>query len=316
MVAVLLSVAAAVSADDGFLRYKWAEGLGAAYSLAFTSSGKATIGDETRAWKASWTAEVNVTIETANAEGIADVRFKLGPMKGKQTVVDHGDTTFDIDPEGARAVVVQDGGDPMTLEVTDELKQALAAGFSVTMDDRGNVMSMQGNERIDTFLLGLPSMGGLPDMAGLVKVMFPILPDKAVAEGNKWEEMAAYPMLRERLGVKVKFAWAYKGEGDVDGRACEQLGLSLKVVDQSGKLAAADNQGLAVEYHGLTVNGSGTILLSTVDTLPMAAKHQLTQPGKMVLHAKGKDKVGGREEDVDQRIALEGCASTAEVKRQ
>ena len=111
MVAVLLSVAAAVSADDGFLRYKWAEGLGAAYSLAFTSSGKATIGDETRAWKASWTAEVNVTIETANAEGIADVRFKLGPMKGKQTVVDHGDTTFDIDPEGARAVVVQDGGD-------------------------------------------------------------------------------------------------------------------------------------------------------------------------------------------------------------
>ncbi len=316
-VAVLLSlVVAARAQEDGSLRYKWAEGLGASYDLAFTSSGKMTVGDETRSWKASWTAEVNVSVEKSNADGTADVRFKLGPMKGQQSVVDHGDTTFDIDPESARAVVTQDGGEPMTLELTEDLKQALAAGFTATMDDRGNVMSIEGAERLDLFLMGLPSIGGLPDMAGIVKVMFPILPDQPVAEGSKWEQVASYPMLREKLGVKVKFAWRRMADGEAGGRSCVVLGMTVKIADQAGKISAGANGGLAVDYQGLSMKANGTLAVSEVDTLPVAAKYSMAQPGKMALHAVGKETVLGEERAVDQTFSMEGCASTAEVKRQ
>ena len=315
-VAVLLSLAPMARAQDDSLRYKWAEGLGASYTLAFTSSGKMTARNETRAWKAAWTAEVNVSIESANAQGVADVRFKLGPMKGKQTVVGKGDTTFDIDPEAAKAVVTQDGGDPMTLELTDDAKRALAAGFTATMDDRGNVMSMEGNEQIDLFMMGLQSMAGLPDMIGIVKVMFPILPDQPMAEGGKWEQVSSFPMLREKLGVKVKFAWKRLEDAEVGGKSCVRLGMSAKVANRAEKIAAAANGGMAVEYSGLSMNADGTLALSEVDTLPVAAKYSMTQPGKMTLHAVGTEKGLGGEQNVDETMAMEGCASTAEVTRQ
>ncbi len=319
LAAMGLSVVCLVArADEGtVLRYKWVEGQQTGLAVAVTTVGKMTV------TSAQGTQQQNVDVQSSMP--MFSLVEKITPEGWARTKISFGLISFDtVTPDGKAIhgemnpadgkMVITVGGERQEMDMPGGSVDLLSKGFTLVVDDRGQVKEFPDAERMGIAVAGMPGGGGT-NLGQLATGMDPFLPEQAVKPGDMWEaEVPTGMMLGQPSAKPMVMKIKYVGDEQVDDVPCRHLSATTRVTGLKLSIPPALAGGMRTDISGFSVDATMDYYLSMDDLHTILAKVVAAQSG--IVHVTGTTKgPNGEDVEVDQTVVLDGVKTTAEMKR-